>query len=148
MAEAAGLGQGRRRLRLTAARHGRARRLAGVQVFSSYGGRFSIRFAPTGSQRRGNMFMLTLIGGERQRSTAMVRRLGRCLSTVSAASDEASAQRMCAKASLSSLLASRPTSCSDRRQKTRIWWLLRVRRVLGLRPKIRTICALYIGVFR
>jgi hypothetical protein len=53
MAEAAGSGQGRRRLALAAARRGRARRLVGVRVFSSYGGRFSIRFAPTRSQRRG-----------------------------------------------------------------------------------------------
>jgi hypothetical protein len=39
---------------------------------------------------RGHMLMLTLIGGERQRSPAMVRWLGRCLSTVRAASGEAS----------------------------------------------------------
>jgi hypothetical protein len=31
---------------------GRARWLTGVRVFSSYGGRFLMRFAPTGSQRR------------------------------------------------------------------------------------------------
>jgi hypothetical protein len=49
----AGSGRGRRRLALTAAHHGRAWRLTGVQVFSSYGGRFLMRFAPTGSQRRG-----------------------------------------------------------------------------------------------
>jgi hypothetical protein len=36
-----------------AARYGRARRLAGVRVFSTYGGRFDMRFAPTGSQRWG-----------------------------------------------------------------------------------------------
>jgi hypothetical protein len=52
-AEAAGSGRGRRRLMLAIARHDRARRLTGVQVFSSYDGRFSIRFAPTGSRRRG-----------------------------------------------------------------------------------------------
>jgi hypothetical protein len=34
-------------------RHGRAWWLAGVRVFSSYGGRFSMRFAPIGSQQRG-----------------------------------------------------------------------------------------------
>jgi hypothetical protein len=33
--------------------HGRVRRLAEVRVFLSYGGWFSMRFAPTGSQRRG-----------------------------------------------------------------------------------------------
>jgi hypothetical protein len=53
MAEVAGSGRGWRRLTLAAARHGRARRLARVRVFSSYGGRFFIRFAPIGSQRRG-----------------------------------------------------------------------------------------------
>jgi hypothetical protein len=52
------------------------------------------------------MIMLTLIGGERQRSMATVRQLSRCLATVRAASGEASALRKCAKASLSSLLAS------------------------------------------
>jgi hypothetical protein len=51
-AEAAGSYRGRRWLTLAAARRGRARLLAGVRVFSSYGGRFSIRFAPTGSHRR------------------------------------------------------------------------------------------------
>jgi hypothetical protein len=47
----------------------------------------------------GNVFMLTLIGGELQRSPATVRRLGQCLSTVRAASGEVSAPRTCAKAS-------------------------------------------------
>jgi hypothetical protein len=54
----------------------------------------------------GNVFMLTLIGEEQQRSPATVRRLGRCLSMVRAATGEASAPRTCAKASSSSLLAS------------------------------------------
>jgi hypothetical protein len=40
---------------LTAARHGPAQRLAGVRVFSTHGGRFLMRFAPTGSQRRGEL---------------------------------------------------------------------------------------------
>jgi hypothetical protein len=93
-----------------------------------------------------NVFMLTLINGEWQRSPAMVRRLGRCLSTVRVASSEASAPRTCAKASSSSLLASRQTNCSDRWRKTRIWWLPRVQRVLDLWPKIHTICgAIYTG---
>jgi hypothetical protein len=60
---------------------------------------------------RGNVFMLTLIGGERQRSSTTVRRLGRCLSMVRAAFGEASAPRTCAKASSSPLLASRPANC-------------------------------------
>jgi hypothetical protein len=50
-AEVAGSGWGRHRLALAAARRGRARWLAGVRVFSSYGDQFSIRFATTGSQR-------------------------------------------------------------------------------------------------
>jgi hypothetical protein len=53
MQESSGTGRGRRRLALTAARRGRARQLTGVRVFSIYGGRFSMRFIPTGSQRRG-----------------------------------------------------------------------------------------------
>jgi hypothetical protein len=52
-AEAAGSGRGRRRLALAVARRGRAWRFTGVRVFSSYGCRFFIRFAPTGSQRWG-----------------------------------------------------------------------------------------------
>jgi hypothetical protein len=35
-----------------AARHARAWRFVGVQVFSSYDGRFFMRFAPTRSQRQ------------------------------------------------------------------------------------------------
>jgi hypothetical protein len=83
----------------------------------------------------GILIMLTLIGGERQRSPATVRRLGRCLAMVRAASGEVSAPRTCAEASSSSLLASRPINCSERRWKTRIWWLPRVGRVLDLWPK-------------
>jgi hypothetical protein len=47
------LRSGRRGLVLAAACHGRARQLTEVRVFSSYGGRFSMRVAPTGSQQRG-----------------------------------------------------------------------------------------------
>jgi hypothetical protein len=94
----------------------------------------------------GNMFMLTLIGGEQQQSPTMVRWLGWCLSTVRAASGEASALRTCTKSSLSSLLASQPTNCSDPWWKTWIWWLPRVWRVLDLWPKNHTICgAIYKG---
>jgi hypothetical protein len=53
MAETAGSGRGQRRLTLAAARCGQAWWLTGVRVFSSYSGWFSMRFAPTGSQRRG-----------------------------------------------------------------------------------------------
>jgi hypothetical protein len=87
----------------------------------------------------GNIFILTLIDGERQRSPTTVGRLGRCLSMVSVASGEASAPRTCAKASSSSLLASWLSNYPDQQWKTRIWWLPRVRRVLDLRPKTRTL---------
>jgi hypothetical protein len=69
----------------------------------------------------GNVFILTLIGGERQWSPTTVRRLGQCLSMVRAASVEALAPRACAKASLGSLLSSWPTNCSNRWRNTRIW---------------------------
>jgi hypothetical protein len=94
-----------------------------------------MRFAPTGSQRRGELDYANL----NLRRAATVRRLGRCLMTVRAASGEALAPRTCTEASLNSLLASRPTNCSEWQWKTRIWWLPRVQRVLVLRPKIRTI---------
>jgi hypothetical protein len=85
---------------------------------------------------KGNVFMLALIGWERQW----------CLSTVRMASGEASAPRTCAKASLSSLLTSLSTNCSNRRWKIWIWWLPRVRQVLDMRSKICTICgAIYRG---
>jgi hypothetical protein len=118
--------------------------LARVRVFSSYDGRFSMRFAPMGSQRRGERFYANL--NRHRATTTTVRRLGQCLATVRAAPGEASAPRMCTKASSSSLLASWLINCSDRRRKTQIWWLPRVRRVLDSRPKIRTICgAIYRG---
>jgi hypothetical protein len=65
-AEVAGSGRGRRQLTLVAVRCGRARRLTGVQVFSSYGGRFSMRFAPTKSQRWGERVYANL---NRRRAT-------------------------------------------------------------------------------
>jgi hypothetical protein len=52
-AEAAGSGRGWRWLALETAHRDRARWLTGVCVFSGYGDRFSIRFAPTGSQQQG-----------------------------------------------------------------------------------------------
>jgi hypothetical protein len=87
----------------------------------------------------GNLIRLTFIDGGRQQSPAMVRRLGQCLVTVRVASGEASAPSTCAEASSSSLLASRPTNCSERWWKNWICWLPRVRRVLDLRLKICTI---------
>jgi hypothetical protein len=52
-AEAAGCGQVPRRRVLVVVRRGLAWRLTRVRVFSCYDGQFLIRFAPTGSQRRG-----------------------------------------------------------------------------------------------
>jgi hypothetical protein len=118
-----------------AARHGRAWCLTRVWVFLSHGGRFSMRFAPTGSQRWGELDYANLI----RRRAATVRWLSRRLVTVRVASGEALAPRTCVEASSSSLLASRLINCSKRWGKTRIWWLPRVRRVLDLRPKIHTI---------
>jgi hypothetical protein len=66
----------------------------------------------------GNSIILTLSDGERQRSPATVRRLGRFLTMVRASSGEASAPRTCIEASLNSLLASRLTNCSERRWKS------------------------------
>jgi hypothetical protein len=60
-AEAAGSDRGWRRLVFTVARHDQAQRLIGVRVFSSFGGRFSIRFALTRSQRRGERVYANLI---------------------------------------------------------------------------------------
>jgi hypothetical protein len=77
------------------------------------------------SSDEGNMFMLTLICGEQQRSLATVRQLGRCLSMVRVASCEDSTPRTCTKDSSSSLLDSRPTNCSDR------WWKLKFGGYLG-----------------
>jgi hypothetical protein len=65
-AEAAGFDRGRRRLTLEAVRCGRARRPSGVRVFSRYGGRFLMRFAPTESQRRGKRVYANL---NRRRAT-------------------------------------------------------------------------------
>jgi hypothetical protein len=111
-------------------------------TFLSYGGRFSMRFTPTGSQRRGER----VYTNHNRRRAAMVRWLGWCLATVRVTSGESSAPRTCTKASSSSLLACRPTNCSDRWRKTQIWWLPRVQRVLDLRPKIHTIYgAIYKG---
>jgi hypothetical protein len=53
MAETAGSGRERHRLTLAAA-------LAGVRVFLSYGGQFFMRFAPTGSQQRGERVYASL----------------------------------------------------------------------------------------
>jgi hypothetical protein len=122
LAEAAGSGRGRHWLMFTVARHDRAWRLTGVRVFWSYASWFSIRFAPMGSQRWGERVYANL---NRWRAATKP-------SNSEAASGEALTPRTCTKASLSSLLASRPTNCSDRRWKTRIWWLPRVQQVLVL----------------
>jgi hypothetical protein len=59
-AEAAGSGQGHCRLTLAVVHRDRTRRLTRVRVFSSYGGLFLIRFAPTGSQRWGERVFANL----------------------------------------------------------------------------------------
>jgi hypothetical protein len=94
------------------------------------------------------MIMLTLIGREMQQSPATVRRLSWCLSMVRAASGEASTPRTCAKASSSSLLASRPTNCSDQQRKTQIGGYLGFGGFLTCGRKFTLYAALYIGVFR
>jgi hypothetical protein len=65
-AEVAGSGWGWRQLMLTAVHRGRARRLIRVWVFSSYGGRFLMRFAPTESHLRGECVYANL---NRRRAT-------------------------------------------------------------------------------
>jgi hypothetical protein len=105
-----------------------------------------MRFAPTGSQRRGERVYANLNQPRVETKPGNGEAARRCLLMVRAASDEASAPRTCAKASSSSLLASRPTNCSDQWRKTQIWWLPRVWPVLDLGPKIHTICgAIYRG---
>jgi hypothetical protein len=94
-------------LRPGAARHGWAWWLTEVWVFSSYGGQFSMRFAPTGSQRWGERDYANLNRRREATEPSNSEAARRCLVTVRAASGEASAPRTCAKASSSSLLASR-----------------------------------------
>jgi hypothetical protein len=91
------------------------------------------------------VIMLTLIGGEQQRSPAMVRRLSRCLATVRAASGEASAPRTCAKAYSRSLLASRPTNCSERSEKLKFGGYLGFGGFLTSGRKFALYAALYRG---
>jgi hypothetical protein len=101
-------------LALAVARRDRARWLIGVQVFSSHDGRFSMRFAPTGSQRWGKHVYANLNPRRAATRPGNGEAAWPVLSTVRAASGEASAPRTCAKASLGSVLTSRPTNCSDR----------------------------------
>jgi hypothetical protein len=142
----AGSSPGRCRLALVVARRGRARWLTGVWVFSSYGGWFLMRCAPTGSQWRGEHVYTNLNRWRAATKPGNGEATRPVLVNDEGASGEALAPRMCTKASSSSLLSSRPTICFDRWRKTQIWWLPRVRQVLLLRPKIRTICsAIYRG---
>jgi hypothetical protein len=69
-AEAAGSSRGWHRLALAEARRGRAWRLARVRVFSSYGGRVLMRFAPTRSKRRGERVYANL--NRRRAATKLV----------------------------------------------------------------------------
>jgi hypothetical protein len=96
----------------------------------------------------GNVTMLTLIGGEWQRSPAMVRRLGRCLAMVRVASGEASAPWTCTKASSSSLLASQLTNCSERGGKLEFGGYLGFSGFLTCGQKFALYVVLYIEVFR
>jgi hypothetical protein len=73
------------------------------------------------------------------RGPAATARFGRTSTVTGSTLDGAPAARTCAEASSCSPLASRPISCSEWWQKTQIWWLPRVERVLDLRPKIHTI---------
>jgi hypothetical protein len=84
-----------------------------------------MRFAPTGSQRRGERVYANLNRRRAATEPGNGEAVRPVLGDVRAAYGEALAPRTCAKASLSYLLASRPTNCSDRRRKTRIWWLPR-----------------------
>jgi hypothetical protein len=138
--EADGSDRGWRRLTLAAARRGRARRLTGVWLFLSFGGQFSIRFAPTGSQRRGERVYANL---NRRRAAMKPDNSGVARPVL--VDGEGGLQwsfssKDVRQGFLSSLLASRLTNCNDRRRKTQIWWLPRVRRVLVLLPKIHTTC--------
>jgi hypothetical protein len=112
---AVGSDRGWHRLTLTAACHGRAWQFARVQVSRAMVVSFRSGLLLRDHSDQVNSIRLTLIGGGRQRSPAMVRQLGRCLVMVRAASGEASTPRMCAEASSSSLLASRPINCFERR---------------------------------
>jgi hypothetical protein len=111
---------------------------------ASYGARNTMRFEPTRSRRQGEpICKLTAkktVEGER----ATAARFGRCLVMVRTASGGAPASRACSEASSCSLLASCPANCSKQWQKTQIWWLPRVQRVLDLRAKMHTVgCAIY-----
>jgi hypothetical protein len=96
----------------------------------------------------GNVFMLTLIGGERQRNPATVRQLSRCLSTVRVASDETSAPRTCAKAFLSSLQLLDWPIAPIEDAKLEFGSYLWFGGFLTCSRKFALYAALYIGVFR
>jgi hypothetical protein len=137
---------GQRGLMLTVARHGRARRLVGVWVLSSYGGRFLMRFAPTGSQRWGELDYANFNWRRAATEPGNGEAARPVLGDAEGGLRWSFNSKDVTEASLNSLLASRPTNSTERRWKTRIWWLPRVQRVLDLRPKIHTICsAIYRG---
>jgi hypothetical protein len=81
-----------------------------------------------------------------QRRAATVRRFGRCLVTVRAASGEALTPRTCAKASSSSLLASRRPIALNGGRKLEFGGYLGFGRFLTCSRKFALYAALYIGV--
>jgi hypothetical protein len=91
---AVGSGRGRCGLALMVARHGRAWRLTRFHVFSSHGGRFRWGLLLRDHSDEGNLIRLTLIGEGRQRSPAMVRRLGRLRALMCAAFHDVLALRI------------------------------------------------------
>jgi hypothetical protein len=145
MAEVASSGRGRRRLMLAVVCYGQARRLVGVRVFSSYGGRFSMRFAPTESQRWGERIYANL---NRRRATT---KLGNGEASRPVLVDgEGGLQWSFGSKDMRQGFhelpsSSRMTNCFDRWRKTWIWWLLRLRQVLDLRLKI---CTIYGAIYR
>jgi hypothetical protein len=147
MAEAAGSGRGRRRFTLAAARRGQARWLARVRVFSSFGGRFSIRFAPTGSHQWGERVYANLnrrraatkLGNGEAARPVLVDSEGGLRWSFSSKDVRQGFVELPSSFSIDQLLRSAAENSN--------LWLPRVQQVLDLRPKIRTMCgAIYRGV--
>jgi hypothetical protein len=72
------------------------------------------------------------------RGLAVMARFDQTSTVVGSPLGGAPVPRTCDEASLSSPLASRPINCFERWRKTQIWWLPRVRLVLDIRAKTRT----------
>jgi hypothetical protein len=139
MVGAAGSGRGQRGLALTVAHHGRAWRLFRVQVFSSHGGRFPMKFAPTGSQRWVELDKANV----NRRRAATESSNGEVAQPV-LGDGEGSLWWSFGSKDVRWGFLELPSSFSTDQllwtaAETRIWWLPSVRRVLDLRPKIHTI---------